>query len=560
VKFGTFGCKRDLWKVLLLGLAAGLLGLIVPIATQVIFDTVVPNKDKGQLLAIGLFLVAVALATALFQVTRSLSLLRVEGKVDASLQAAVWDRLLSLPASFFRRYSAGDLGQRAMGIDSIRELVSGPVATTILSATFSLFNVVLLFYYDALLAVVALALIAVAVAVAVLAGVVQVRYQREVVYRAGRIWGLVLQIINGIAKIRVIAGEDRAFVRWAEQFAIQRKTAYKARSVQANLLVFNAAFPIVASLTIFATLAATNGGGLSPGRFVAFNTAFAVVLINTLQVSTAVAAILSVVPIYERIKPILHSLPEVDESKTLPGELEGAIEASHVSFRYAEGGPLILSDVSMHVKPGEFVALVGPSGSGKSTLLRLLLGLERPESGAIYYDSQDLSGLDVREVRRQIGTVIQNGKVMTGNLLENIVGSSLLTIDDAWEAARMAGIEDDIKQMPMGMFTLVSEEGGTFSGGQRQRLMIARAIVKKPRIVFFDEATSALDNSSQELVSESLEALHATRVVIAHRLSTIMNADRIYVMQNGRVVQHGTYDELMQQLGLFAQLAKRQIV
>jgi NHLM bacteriocin system ABC transporter ATP-binding protein len=541
LRFGSLGTRRDLGMVLLMGVAAGLLGLVTPIASQRIFDDVLPSGDKGQLLGVGLFLAAIALASALFQITRSVAVLRVEGRMDASIQAAVWDRLLNLPAPFFRQYSAGDLGSRAMGINAMRQVLSGPVTTTMLSAIFSSFNVVLLFYYDAVLALAALGLVVVAVAATTCAGYVQVRYQRRLATIQGQISGLLLQVLNGIAKFRVIGGEDRAFVLWAERFVEQRRLSYRARTVQNNLQTFNAAYPVITSLTIFAVLALTHGGGLTTGAFIAFNAAFAQVLANALQVSGALITILGVIPLYERAKPILHSLPEVDEAKASPGELSGAIEVSHASFRYSAEGPLVLQDVSIAVKPGEMVALVGPSGSGKSSLLRLLLGFEEPEAGGIYYDGQDLRGLNVREVRPQIG-------------------SSQLTVEDAWEAARMAGLDEDIKRMPMGMFTMVSEEGGTFSGGQRQRLMIARALAHRPRIVFFDEATSALDNRTQEIVTRSMEALHATRVVIAHRLSTIVNADRIYVLQHGRVVQSGTYSELLQQKGLFAELAKRQMV
>lgn len=559
LRFGSLGAGRDLGVVLLMGIAAGLLGLVTPIASQRIFDDVLPHGDKGELLGIGLFLAAIAGASALFQITRSVAVLRIEGRLDASIQAAVWDRLLSLPAPFFRQYTAGDLGSRAMGINAIRHVLSGPVTTTILSAIFSVFNVALLFYYDAVLALAALALVAVAVAVTLVSGYVQVRYQRALMAIQGQISGLLLQMLNGIAKFRVIGAEDRAFVLWTDRFVEQRRLAYRARLVQTNLQTFNAAYPIITSLTIFAVLALTHGGGLTTGAFIAFNAAYAQVLANALQVSAAVITILNVIPLYERARPILYALPEVDDATAAPGELSGAIEVSHASFRYSADGPPVLQDVSIAVKPGELVALVGPSGSGKSTVLRLLLGFEQPEAGGVFYDGQDLVGLNVREVRRQIGTVIQNGKVMSGTLLQNIIGSSQLTVEDAWEAARMAGLDADIKAMPMGMFTVVSEEGGTFSGGQRQRLMIARALAHRPRIVYFDEATSALDNRTQEIVTRSMESLHATRVVIAHRLSTIINADRIYVMRNGRVVQSGTYNDLLQQPGLFADLARRQM-
>jgi ATP-binding cassette subfamily C protein len=521
---------------------------------------VIPTGDRTQLVAIGLFLFAVAAATALFQIVRSIAVLRVEGRLDATIQSALWDRVLALPVPFFRDYSAGDLGNRAMGFTQMRLVLTGPVLTVLLTAVFSSFNLVLLFIYSVPLALLALLIIAIAMTITGTLGYLSVRHQRVLTEIEGQISGLVLQIINGISKFRVAGAEDRAFGIWGERFAAQRRVAYRSRQLQNYILVFNSAYAILAGLGIFAVYAATGGASLSVGQFIAFNTAFTTLLLIGLQLTGVLVVILGVVPLYERMKPILNALPEVDNSKVSPGILSGDIEVSHITFRYAKDGPTILDDVSIAVRPGEMVALVGPSGSGKSSLLRLLMGFEQPESGAVYYNGQDLASLNVEEVRRQIGTVIQSGKVMTGPILTNIVGSSLLTIDDAWEAARMAGLDGDIKRMPMGMHTVVNEEGGTFSGGQRQRLLIARAVAHRPRILFFDEATSALDNATQEIVSKSLEELNTTRVIIAHRLSTIVNADRIYVMQSGRVVQTGTYSELLQKPGLFAELARRQIV
>jgi ATP-binding cassette subfamily C protein len=300
---------------------------------------------------------------------------------------------------------------------------------------------------------------------------------------------------------------------------------------------------------------------MTTGQFVAFNGVFTNVLSSMLSLSTVVLDLLMILPLFQRLRPIIEAQPEIDEAKAHPGELSGDLEVYHLSFRYNQDAPLILKDISLRIRPGEFVALVGGSGSGKSTLLRLFLGFEKPESGAIFYDSQELSSLDIREVRQQIGVVLQSSRLMPTDIYRNIIGSHTnLTVNDAWEAARMAGLDRDIKNMPMGMHTVVSEGGGTFSGGQRQRLMVARALVNRPRIVFFDEATSAMDNETQRTVTESLDAMQATRIVIAHRLSTIINADRIFVLQSGELVQTGTYTELMNQAGPFADLAKRQLV
>jgi ABC-type bacteriocin/lantibiotic exporter with double-glycine peptidase domain len=312
-------------------------------------------------------------------------------------------------------------------------------------------------------------------------------------------------------------------------------------------------------VALFAAVALPARQPLSLGEFLAFSAAFFQILSSAIVLGANAISLVQIVPLYERARPILQALPEADAGKADPGELTGDVEISRVSFRYHPDGPLVLDEVSVHIRPGEFVAFVGPSGAGKSTLIRLLLGFETPTSGSIYYDRADLAGLDRQAVRHQIGVVLQNGKVTAGDIFGNIVGSSLLTLEDAWEAARLSGLEADIREMPMQMHTVVSEGESTLSGGQRQRLMIARAIVSRPRIVLLDEATSALDNENQAIVSRSLEGLEATRVVVAHRLSTVLRADRIYVLDGGRIVQQGRYEDLVAQEGLFAELVRRQL-
>jgi len=559
VKFGLLGCQNDLLMIALMGVAGGLLGMAIPLATGAIFDSVIPGAARGALFQLSLALVVSALAAAVFQLTRGIASLRLEGKLGASIQAAIWDRLLSLPAPFFRDYTAGDLTERAMGIDAVRQVLSGTTILSILASVFSIFNFGLLFVYDPRLAWVATGLVVISMGAAGLVSYLQMRHQRLLTQMEGRITGLILEFITGISKLRVAGAEGRAFGYWAREYSAQRKLAYKTRSLANSLIVFNATYPILTSMVIFATLMALGSATLSTGKFLAFNAAFSQFLFAGLQMTAAVVSVLSVVPMVERVRPILQTLPEVDPVKSDPGELTGEIQINHVNFRYKAGGPLVLRDISLNIEVGEFVAVVGPSGSGKSTLLRLLLGFDMPESGAIYYDGQDLRGLDLQAVRRQLGVVLQNGKLMPGDILTNIIGTSTLTIEDAWEAVRMAGLDKEIEQMPMGMHTVIGEGGSTLSGGQRQRLLIARAIVTKPRILFFDEATSALDNAAQSVVAASLERLQATRVVIAHRLSTIINADRIFVLDAGRLVQSGTYAELVNQPGLFADLVKRQL-
>jgi NHLM bacteriocin system ABC transporter ATP-binding protein len=559
LKFGFYATGSDRLVILALATIAGILGLFTPILTGNVFDSFIPTGNTGQIVAVGIVLGVVALSGAALQITRSIAVLRLESRLDFSLQAAIWDRLLNLPTPFFRQYSSGDLASRALGIEQIRHLLSSSVATAVLNSVFSLFSFGLLFFYDLGLALVAFALTVVTLAIIGGISVWQLRYQRLQTEKQGKLSGAVLQLITGIAKLRVAGAEVRAFASWAKLFGEQRRLTFRARLISNLQTVFSAAWPAVTFLVIFGAFGFVANPKLTVGNFLAFLTAFGQFFTAMIGLAVALITVSAVIPIYERTKPILETLPEVDLNKTEPGELSGAIEVSNVTFRYAPDLPPVLNNISLTVQPGQMVAIVGPSGSGKSSLLRLLLGFEKPETGSIYYDRQDLANLDIGSVRRQLGVVIQNGRLMTGDIFSNIVGSMPYTQEQAWEAARMAGMEQDIKDMPMGMFTLVSEGGGNLSGGQRQRLMIARAIINKPRILLFDEATSALDNETQAIVSRSLESLKATRIVIAHRLSTIVNADCIYVVSGGKIVQSGTYADLLEQEGPFRELARRQL-
>ena len=556
--FGLRGRWGDLLAVILLGALGGALGVGVPLVTATLLNSVIPAGDGGQLLLLVVALLLLAAAGALFEVTRGVATLRVEGKVDVVIQAAVWDRLLAMPVPFLRQYSARDLAVRGAGIDAIRQMLTGATVSAILGAIFGLFSFAVLFYFDVPLALAATALVAVLLGVTMLGSYRQIRQQRPLLELGGNISGLVLQLLTGIAKLQMTGSEGRDFARWAEQFSVQKALAFRVRRIGNQLNAFNAAAPLLTALVLFAVVA-WHGASLSPGTFVAFYAAFAQFLVAMLAMNAAFVSVLNVIPVYERLKPILVTAPEARAERTDPGVLSGDIEINQVSFRYKADGPLALNDVSLRVRPGEFVAIVGPSGSGKSSLFRLLLGFETPEAGSVYYNGQDLTKLDVQAVRRQIGVVLQEARLMPGSIYQNIIGTLDLTLEDAWEAARMSGLDEDTRQMPMGMHTVITAGGATLSGGQRQRLMIARAVVAKPRLMLFDEATSALDNRTQETVSKNLEVLHTTRIVIAHRLSTIRRADRVYVLVGGRLAQSGAYAELLNQRGPFADLVKRQL-
>jgi NHLM bacteriocin system ABC transporter ATP-binding protein len=567
IKFGVRDSKLDLWAILGIGVLVGLLGMVTPYFSSQIFDSVIPAADRPLLLQFTVGLIAAGLGTFAFELVRAISVLRLAGKMDYLVQAGVWDRLLDLPSLFFRAYSAGDLSDRAMGVDQIRQAVSQAGTQAIVGSISAVIMMFFLFTFNWQMALVGLALIGLAVLFPLGFNLLQVKFQRKLFHVRGSITGLVLQLINGVSKLRVSGAEDRAFREWARKFAGQKRLALISGKLTNVIQVFNQSFPVISSAVLFATYAwfqhaaAVNNETfrMSTGQFIAFNTTFTNILSAFLSLSAASLELMIIFPLFERLMPILEAVPEIDEAKAHPGELSGELEVYHITFRYSPDGPAILRDVSFRIKPGEFIALVGGSGSGKSTLLRLLLGFEKPESGSVFYDGQDLSSLDLREVRQQIGVVLQSSKLMPTDIYRNIIGSHQLSLNDAWDAARMAGLDKDIKNMPMGMNTVVSEGGSTFSGGQRQRLMIARALVNKPRIIFFDEATSALDNETQRIVTESLDRMQATRIVIAHRLSTIINADKIYVLQNGELLQSGTYAELIDQPGPFADLAKRQL-
>jgi ATP-binding cassette subfamily C protein len=560
--FALRGRRADVGLILLLGVLGGLVGIATPVATGALVDTIIPSADVDAVWQVVGALVAAAVAASLFELARALAVLRVESKMDSSLQAALWDRVLKLPVPFFRTYSAGDLALRINGVNTIRRSLSRTTVGALLTGVFSIFNFFLLFYYSPALALVASVLVAIAIAVVLAVGMVKLRYERQLSEVGGKLSSMVYQYLGGIAKLRVVSAESRAFANWSTLFSNYRGLRFRAEHWENVGETFLTGYATLAVAVLFASVgmlvAASPGGHLSTGEFIGFSAAFGSFFAGLVGLANASLGIINLVPVYERARPILESTPETDEGKAHPGELQGGLEVANVSFRYGDG-PDILKGVSFSVRPGGYIALVGPSGSGKSTLLRLLLGFEKATEGSIYYDSQDLAKIDIQALRRQIGVVLQNGRLIPGDIFTNIVGTSTLTIDDAWEAARMVGLDADIEQMPMGMHTVVGEGVSTLSGGQRQRILIARAIVHRPRILFFDEATSALDNRTQAIVTRSLEQLKVTRIVIAHRLSTIINADRIVVIEGGRVAQIGNYEKLMAEPGLFAELAKRQI-
>lgn len=551
--------KRDSVIIGLMALIGALIGLLVPKVTQIMIDDYIPSGEKEQLWHIGLLMIAFLIGKSLFQLTRDLSMLRIEGKMEGSLQTAVWERLLSLPTSFFKDYTSGELAMRAFGISQIRQMISGVFVSTLITGVFSLVYLFQVHAYGGELLKPAVVMLLILLVFGYVFGRIQTKTEKEYLTLTNRISGLVLQLFNAIAKFRVAGAENRAFKQWADLFTHSRRLNFRKEIITIILNTVLAIAPLVFSL-VFYIKAVKMGMDLQVGEFVAFTTAFGALSEGMMGIIRTIIQINAVKPMYELSKPILEALPEYDEQKVSPGRLQGHIRVSHLNFRYDAESPPVLQDISLEIQKGEYVALVGPSGCGKSTLFRLLLGFETPEGGQVYYDDKDIGLVDVKSVRRQLGVVLQNGQLMSGDIFTNIIGANTkLTMEDAKQAAEMAGLTEDIERMPMGMHTVVAEGAGTLSGGQKQRILIARAIVHQPAILYLDEATSALDNKTQKKVSDSLSGLDCTRVVIAQRLSTVVNCDRIIVMESGRIVETGSYQELMEKQGLFADLAQRQL-
>lgn len=565
-RFGLHRGGRDILILLAMAAAGGLMTAMIPLFTRFLFNTVLPGADRAQLLFIPVALICSALGFLSFQLNRNFANLRLLTRMDVQIQAALMDRLLRLPLTFFRQYSAGDLSVRVTGLAAIWPFLSSMFALVLFSLFTGLFNTAMMMSFDGRLGLTGIGLILGAVIPSAVYWRLQAGHLKAVTVQEGKLAGVVLQLLTGIAKIRSAGAEVHAFAIWGRVFCEMRRRKIEALLHSVWFQTFSRSFPLLCQIVLFWAMGSIllsrpifpASPPVSTGDFLAFVAAFTNVLAVTLGIAAVSAQAGMIAPVLDRVRPILAALPEVDESKQDPGKLAGAIEVSRLSYRYRPELPLVLHDLSFSIRPGEFVAIVGTSGSGKSTLLRLLLGFDQPESGSVLYDGRDLNRLDLSSLRRQIGTVMQNGRPMPGSILDNIRGSRPLTPEQCWEAIRLAGLEQDIRELPMGVHSVISSGGSVFSGGQVQRMLIARALAPKPRLLFFDEATSALDNRTQAQIGQSLRDLQATRLVIAHRLSTIVHADRVIVLDQGQKVQEGSFQELIRQPGPFAELARRQ--
>jgi ATP-binding cassette subfamily C protein len=552
--------RADLARVVLAGIAAALLGLLAPVATAWLIDHAIPAAARSPIAAVIGGLAVAGIAGALLEVLRTLAILRFEARTAVAMQAAIVDRVVSAPVRFFRAYASGDLALRMGAVNTVQRTLIGAALGAVVTSAFLVANAALMVRYSAALSGGALVVVAAAVAASTILGLARLKVGARIEALDGRLAAFTYEMFSGIAKLRAGAAEGRAFERWYARYAEYRDAdAAGARIANREAIVMSLLQPLATALVLALAWRLSKGpAALSAGEFVAFHAALFGLLGAVQSLAGAALAVANLKPAWDRARPILDALPEDATHDAAHHEPRGAISLEGVSFAYP-GGPEVLSGIDLEIRAGEFVALVGASGSGKSTLLRLLLGFEPPSRGTVRYDGEDLAGLDAPWLRRRIGTVLQGGKLWPGDLHTNIAGAASATLDEAWEAARRAGLAADIEAMPMGMYTMVGEGLSTLSGGQRQRVLIARALVAAPRILLLDEATSALDNLSQASVLESLAGLGATRVVIAHRLDTVRGADRIVVLDRGRIVQQGTFRELAARDGPFAALLARQV-
>ena len=548
----------DLASFALAALFITLTGMLMPKLNRILMGEVVEYGSRQLLYAVAGFMLFATIGNILLTVIRQLLLTRINTKLNINTQAATMMRVLSLPADFFKNYTSGELNEYLNYMNSLCSTLVNTILSTGLTSVFSLVYLTQIFTYARSLVIPSLIVTISTVLISLIASLLQISISKESMRLSAEEKGLTLSLINGILKIRLSGAENRVFAKWAEIYAREAALTYNKPAFIKLNKVFTTAISLIGTIVMYYIAVRSR---VSVADYYAFNTAYSYVSTAFTSVASIALTFATIKPVLEIILPLMEAEPEQQEDKETVISITGAIELSHLSFRYSSDGPTIIDDLNLTIPARQYLAIVGRTGCGKSTLMRLLLGFEKPTKGAIFYDRKDTRHLDMRSVRRLIGTVMQDGKLFGGSIYENIsISAPTLTMEEAWEAAETAGIADDIRSMPMGMHTVLQEGGGGISGGQRQRLMIARAVAPKPRLLLLDEATSALDNITQKQVSDALDKMKCTRVVIAHRLSTIRHCDRILVLDGGKIVEDGTYEQLMEKKGFFAELVARQQV
>lgn len=551
--------KIDVLMMLALSVITSIVGIITPTISEKLYDEYIPLGAYTILFQMGSLMASFMIANLLISIVKNLFSFRVSSRIAYDFQGAVYDRLFNLPESFFRKYESADLAQRVMRAGSIAYTASNVTLTSAVSIVFLIVYFVRMLSFSKKLTIIALLMVFVYSVCCYFINLRALKHRQSILELEGFANSKMFQFLNGIDKIRIAGVEDMALFEYMKPYVKLRNSEEK----QTNIINIGSTLSLVANSIfsiVFYILVIRNQENIGLGTFIAFNSMFGAFSAYVFQLTDDLLQIKSQRPSMKRLAPIFTECPEFDDAKELPGDISGNIEINNVTFAYSENSPNVLENINLNIKPGEYVGIVGSSGCGKSTLLKLLLGFEKTSYGKIYYDNKDIESVDKRELRKKMGVVLQDGKLISGSIYENItITAPKATLSDVQKTIKAVGLEKDIAEMPMGLHTMLSEDCGTISGGQQQRILIARAIISNPKILFFDEATSALDNITQSAVCDTIEKMDATRIVIAHRLSTIINCDRIIVMDKGRIVEEGNYRELMEQNGMFYQLAKRQL-
>ncbi|MSR44197.1 MAG: ATP-binding cassette domain-containing protein [Phycisphaerales bacterium] len=568
LRFAIHGSERDFVRAFVVSGIATLVNLAIPIATGILVARVLPSGDRMGILFLGFVLFGTTLTAAACGYVVSNLLLRAETRIAKRALGGILDRCLRMPTEVFRTFTSGDLAERILSVGELQTLLAGAGISAIMAGVFSLMYLVVMLLVNTTAAYVGGGLLIVAVLFSLLLSAGRAQCSTIMLEGQGRLATMVLQFIGGIDTIRSAASEQYAMLRWMHRFRSVRSATMRIRRLERIFDIFATAFPLICMMIFWIMFLPGDAGGAVGAQllsstdhiahYLMFNSAFVAALYAVLEFGERLGDLASLRSILRRIAPILNAPVERTADREQPGVLCGRIDIDDVHFTYPGSANEVLSGVTMHIAAGESVAIVGGSGCGKSTLTQLILGMRVPELGEVSFDGKALGRLDVVSVRRQIGAVVQNTRVIPGSILDNIVGSTLFTARDAAAAIAAAGFRDEVDEMPMGVHTYVTDQ--TLSGGQIQKLMIARALVTRPRILIFDEATSALDEVSQSQVVASLETLDATRIIVAHRLSTVRNVDRIYVMESGRIVQSGSFAELIAVAGPFLEMAHRQMI
>ncbi len=549
---------RPLDIILLVLFAAGVsgVGMLLPYLTRILTGQVAANKDIHQFIYISIYVVATATGLLLMRAIQSFVNSRISIKIEKAVLAATMMRVLSLPASFFKKYNTGELTARFASVPRLASIIINGIFITLVSVIMSLAYLVQMVGFAPSLILPVILILLVSTVFSISISLLQRKYQKKQLELSSKEAGVTYELINGIQKIRLAGSEKRVFAKWANSYARSAKVIYHPPLILRLAPAINLLITLVGNIVLYYVSIRYN---IDVGSYMAFTTSYGVLSGAFASVVEMVGVIFTIQPVYNMARPILEGDIENTQNKKVVNSISGNIKVENVSFRYTDTGPLIVNNLSLEIKEGDYIAIVGQTGCGKSTLVRLLLGFEKPLEGKVLYDDMDIEELDTSSLRRNIGTVMQNGSLFHADIYSNIIISCpSMSEEDAWAAAEIANIADDIREMPMGMKTVISEGQGGISGGQKQRIMIARAIVHKPKVLIFDEATSALDNKTQKSISESINKLKCTRIVIAHRLSTIQNADRIIMLEGGKIIEDGNYQQLIEKKGKFAELVDRQ--